>query len=98
MGIAWDISKDTINFYIEPLVEEAFNLPMAKISVLNISARTDDTLGFLSPITIQMEMLFQIICHDKTWWDTIIIKQLQNLWLKLLNDLKGLFKLLYQDT
>ena len=49
-------------------------------------------LGLLSPITIQMKMLFQIICHDKSSWDTVIEKKLQNLWLKLLNDLKGSFK------
>ena len=41
-------------------------------------------LGLLSPTTIQMNMLFQIICENKTLWDTILEKNLQNLWLKLL--------------
>ena len=32
-GLAWGISKDTINFYFERLVEEAFDLPMTKRSI-----------------------------------------------------------------
>ena len=63
-GLARDISKDTVNFYFERLVEEAFNLPTAKRSILSISARIYDTSGLVSPITIQMKMLFQIICHE----------------------------------
>ena len=94
LSLNWDISKDTINFYFENLVEEAFDLPMTKRSILSISARIYDPLGLLSPTSIQMKMLFQIICQNETLWDTVLEKNLQNLWLKLLNDLKGLFKLI----
>ena len=79
-GLAWDISKGSINFNFERLVEEAFDLPMTKRSILSISARIYDPLGLLSPITIQMKMLFQIICHDKTSRDTVTEKKLENLW------------------
>ena len=94
LGLAWDISTDTINFYFERLVEEAFDLPMTKRFILSISARIYDRLGLFSSITIQRKMLFQIICHDKTSWDTVIQKKIQNFWLEVLNNLKGLFKLI----
>ena len=94
LGLAWDISTDTINFYFERLVEEAFDLPMTKRSILSVSARIYDRLGLFSSITIQRKMLFQIICHGKTSWDTVIQKKMQNFWLKVLNNLKGLFKLI----
>ena len=94
LGLARDISKDTIDFYFEHLVEEAFVLPMTKRLILSISTRICDPLGLLFPITIQIKMLFQIICQNKTSWDTILEKNLQNLWLELSNDLKGLFKLI----
>ena len=94
LGLSWDISKDSINFYFEHLKEEAFDLPMTKRSILSISAKIYDPLELLSPVTIQLKMLFQIICQDKTSWDTILEKSLQNLWLKLLNDLKNLSKLI----
>ena len=67
---------------------------MTKRSILSISARIYDPLGLLSPITIQMKMLFRIICQDKTSRNTILEKKLQNLWLKLLKDLRSLFKLI----
>ena len=41
-GLAWDISKDTIKFYFERLVEEAFDLPVTKRSIRSISARIYD--------------------------------------------------------
>ena len=79
-GLAWDISKDKINFYSERFVEEAFDLPVTKRLILSISTRIYDPLGLLSPITIHVKMLFQIICQNKTSWDTILKKNLQNLW------------------
>ena len=65
---------------------------MTKRSILSISARTYDPLGLLSPISDQMKMSCQSIFRDKASWDTILEKRWQNLWLKLLNDQKGLFK------
>ena len=41
-----------------------------------------------------MKMLFRIIYQDKSSWNTILEKKLQNLWLKLLKDLRSLFKLI----
>ena len=73
---------------IPSLLEEAFDLPMTKRLILSISARTYDPLRLLSSITMQMKMLIQIICQDKTSWDTNLEKKLQNLWLKLLNNWK----------
>ena len=74
LALAWDISKDTINFYFEHLVEEAFDLPVTKRPILSISAKIYGLLGLLSPIKIQMKMLFQIICQDKSLWATILGK------------------------
>ena len=47
-----DISKDTIYFYFERLVEQAFDLSMTKRSILSISARNYDSVGLFSRITI----------------------------------------------
>ena len=73
-GLAWVISNNAINFYFERLVEEVFDLPMTTRSILSISARIYDPLELLSPITIQMKMLFQIICQNKTSCGTILEK------------------------
>ena len=55
LGLTWDISKDTINFCFEHLVEEAFELPMTNRSILSISARIYDRLGLLPNITYSDE-------------------------------------------
>ena len=72
--LAWVISNNAINFYFERLVEEVFDLPMTTRSILSISARIYDPLELLSPITIQMKMLFQIICQNKTSCGTTLEK------------------------
>ena len=63
---------------------------MTKRSILSINATNYDPLGLLSPISIQLKMSCQSIFRDKASWE----KRWQNLRLKLLNDLKGLFKLI----
>ena len=55
LGLAWDISKDTINFCFEHLVEEAFDLQMTNRSNLSISARIYEPLGLLSNINCSDE-------------------------------------------
>ena len=69
LGINWDLEADTIIFYFDELVNEAFLLPMTKRSILKISAKIFDPLGLISPISIQFKMLFQIICTNKFSWD-----------------------------
>ena len=65
LGINWDLKADTITFYFDELVNEAFSLPMTKRSILNIIAKMFDPLGFTSPITISFKMLFQTIRTNK---------------------------------
>ena len=49
LGIIWDLAADTIIFYFDELVNEAFSLPMTKRSILKISAKIFDPLGLTSP-------------------------------------------------
>ena len=65
LGKNWDLAADTIVFYFDELVNEAFSLPMTKRSILKINAKLSDPLGLTSPITIQFKMLFQVICINK---------------------------------
>ena len=71
LGINWDLAADTIIYYFDELVNEAFSLPLTKRSILKIRAKISDPLGLTSPITIQFKMLFQIICTNKFNWDDL---------------------------
>ena len=45
LGINWDLAADTIIFYFDELVNEAFSLPKTKISILKTSVKIFDALG-----------------------------------------------------
>ena len=94
LGINWDLKADTIIFYFDELVNEAFSLLMTKRSILKISsARIFDRLGFSSTITIQFKVLFQIIGTDKFSWDGLLPNDLLKEWINLLEKLRTLDKL-----
>ena len=93
LGINWDLEADTIIFYFDELVNEAFSLPMTKRSILKISAKIFDPLGLISPISIQFKMLFQIICTNKFSWDDSLPNDLLKQWINLLEKLRTLDKL-----
>ena len=42
---------------------------MTKRSVLKLTGRVFDPLGFLSPVMIRMKTIFQILCQQKISWD-----------------------------
>ena len=52
-------------------------MPVTKRSLLKVSAKVFDPLGFLSPFVIQLKCLFQDLCAEKIDWD----QELQGHWL-----------------
>ena len=66
------------------------SLPATKRSDLKLSAMVFDPMGFLSPCTMEMKILFQELCLDKVDWDSNLPKHLLGTWNSLLNKLKCL--------
>ena len=93
LGITWDIKSDEIIFDFSDLVAEAFERIITKRSILSVSSKLFDPLGLLSPITIQLKLLFQLICSDRISWDQEIRDSISDKWLKLLRQLRTLNKL-----
>jgi len=73
-------------------VSEGRTLPPTKRSILKICAKIYDPIGLLSPISMQIKMLFQTICHDKYLWDTILPQEIINIWTQLLQNLANVGK------
>ena len=82
LGITWDIKSDEIIFDFSDLVAEAFERIITKRSILSISSKLFDPLGLLSPITIQLKLLFQLICSNKIPWHQEIPDSISDKWLK----------------
>ena len=69
LGINWDTDNDEIFFNFAELYEFGRSLPVNKRSVLKLTAKIFDPLGFLSPFVIRLKMLFQVLCGEKIDWD-----------------------------
>ena len=69
LGLNWDMDSDEIYFEFEKIVDLARKLPLTKRSVLKLLAKIFDPLGFLSVFTINLKILFQVLCTNKVDWE-----------------------------
>ena len=69
LGVCWDTVSDEMSFDFEELIEYANTLQVTKRSLLKLSAKMFDPLGFLSPFTITMKCEFQSLgrYHKRLW-------------------------------
>jgi hypothetical protein len=90
LGMAWDTAEDTFLFHLKELVEYAKSLPVTKRSLLKWSSKIFDPLGFLSPFTIKLKILFQVMCLDKIDWDGELQGDARKQWNALISELEFL--------
>jgi hypothetical protein len=69
LGINWNTTRDEFFYNMSELIEYAETLPVTKRSLLKLTAKIFDPLGLLSPVTIKMKMMFQILCKEGVDWD-----------------------------
>ena len=81
LGVNWNNKTDELLFNFTELVKHANTLPVTKRSLLKISAKVFDPLGFLSPYVIRLKSMFQELCSEKVDWD----KELNGIWLSKWN-------------
>lgn len=61
-----DVIRDKFQY---ELIEYTQSLLITKRSVLKLFAKIFDPIGLLTPFTINMKILFQILCIEKVTWD-----------------------------
>ncbi|KAL9977059.1 hypothetical protein ACROYT_G014423 [Oculina patagonica] len=88
LGMNWNTLTDEMFFSFSDLCSFASSLPLTKRSVLKVTAKIFDPMGFLTPLTIEMKILFQELCINKTNWDDELQGTLLNRWKSFLQDLK----------
>ena len=69
LGMNWDSAQDEFFFSFKEVIEYAHSLPPTKRSLLKLSAKLFDPLGFLTPFTVRYKILFQELCKQKVDWD-----------------------------
>ena len=97
LGVLWDTENDTFTFEFSGLVQYARSLPATKRSVLKVTSKIFDPVGFLTPFVIKMKALFNLfqeLCVEGSEWDDELKDGLRTKWntilveLNTLNDLR----------
>ena len=87
LGMNRNTPDDQIIFSFAELYNYVSSLPLTKRSVLKVSAKIHDPMGFLSPLTAEMKILFQELCVEKTKWDIELKGESLQKWKSFLQDL-----------
>ena len=93
LGLNWDVHTDELKCETTELIAYAKSLPITKRSVLKISAKIFDPLGLLSPFTIKMKILFQILCNRRIDCDTPLSGEHLTQWKEIMDSLTVLHEL-----
>jgi len=70
LGLLWNTCTDTIGYTSKQFHLD--NRPITKRSVLQLSSKIYDPLGYLSPVTIQARIFMQELWQSGVSWDEIL--------------------------
>ena len=87
LGALWNTKNDTYMFDFSGLVKYARSLPVTKRSVLKVTSKIFDPVGFLTLFVIMMKALFQELCIEGNEWDDKLKEGLRARWNTLLVEL-----------
>ena len=87
LGLLWDKTEDRLKFDFEEILRDVTLENVTKRSILSSTAKIFDPLGILSPITINLKILFQQLCKEKCNWDMPIKDTIKESFEKTMSDL-----------
>lgn len=80
LEVYWNFLEDFLAFTLQPLSQVVNELSPTKRSILKIVAKIFDPLGVISPVTLQMKVMFQELCKLKVDWDDTLPQELRTKW------------------
>ena len=88
LGIDWDIVSDEFVFDFKKFLDMCDGLRLTKRNILSVSASFYDPVGFISPVTTHVKVLFQLLCKNKFDWDDEVSEELKVYWIDFFNSFK----------
>ena len=88
LGISWDIESDDFVFTFEDILSLTETLAVTKRNILKVAASFFDPLGLISPIVIQVKIIFQMLCKEQIHWDDTVPESILIKWKDFLNLLR----------
>ena len=69
LGVEWNECQDIFIFRVTKMFEDVIEIVPSKRSILSIISSIYDPAGFLQPLTVKLNLLFQGICRSGIGWD-----------------------------
>ena len=88
LGLNWNCVSDEFIFKFEALLKLAEGLEPTRRNLLKVTSSFFEPLGILSPVLVQMKLLFQVLCQEKVAWDTALPESVRRKWIAWLQDLR----------
>ena len=90
LGLNWNITSDEFMFYFTDIINTATSLPVTKRNVLKLPSMFFDRLRLISPIVLQIKILFKEACALKCTWDDVLNDKFIEKWKKFFRELENL--------
>ena len=87
LGLSWNQNTDKLIFDLSTFTSAAAQQPPTKRLILSTIARFFDPIGLLSPIVLQLKILFQDTCKQKINWDSPLSEEYSRRWADIVNDI-----------
>ena len=93
LSLCWNTNSDEFTFDFKELIKFENSMTLTKRNVLRFEGRFYDLLGFLSPFTVLVKMLFQELSVEKTHYDSSLTEAHKAKFFKILSETENLTKL-----
>ena len=87
LGLKWNTSSDNLSLTPQN-ISLLSDQPITKRRVLQISSKTYDPLGLLSPVTIRAKLLIQELWQQRLEWDEPLALELGTKWHGIAEDIQ----------
>ena len=89
LGILWDNEADLLRFDLEEVLINMNTDVLTKRMILSTTAKFFDPLGLISPVILQLKILFQDICRAEiNDWDQEIDGELKQRFMDIIEDIR----------
>ena len=94
LGLTWDANTDTFSLSLTKLCDEIRNTKeLTKRSVLSLSSKLFDPLGFTEPVNVKAKIMMQELWKANIAWDEDLPTNYKESWAKWLNELQNMTQL-----
>ena len=91
LGLNWNTKTDTLSLPLTKLIKETNSTDkISKRSVLSLSPKLYDPLGFVEPVTVKAKIMMQELWKRNLTWDKELPDNFKENWVRWLNELQNL--------